>query len=44
MRSGFSGEAEAQFHRHAPQWTHFSRSKFGTPFSPGVIAWLLPQS
>src|SRR3974390_257770 len=27
-----------QFHRHAPQYTHFSRSNAGTPFSPRVIA------
>ena len=36
MRSGFSGFACEQFHRHAPQWTHFSRSNAGTPVSPGV--------
>src|ERR1039458_2157800 len=28
-----------QFHRHAPQWTHFSRSKSGVPSSPCVRAW-----
>jgi len=44
MRSGFSGLACEQFHRHAPQWTHFSRSKAGTPVSPGVIAWPLHAS
>ena len=27
MRSGFSGFACEQFHRHAPQWTHCSRSE-----------------
>src|ERR1017187_2091648 len=30
-----------QFHRQAPQWTHFSRSKSGTPSSPLVMAWPL---
>ena len=29
----------AQFHRHAPQWTHFSRSKAGAPSGPSVMAW-----
>jgi hypothetical protein len=29
----------AQFHRHAPQWTHFSLSKSGTPLAPWVRAW-----
>ena len=33
-----SGEC-AQFHRHAPQWTHFSRSKAGAPSRPSVMAW-----
>lgn len=37
MGSGFSGEAEAQFQRHAPQWIHFLRSKFGTPFFPAPL-------
>ena len=27
-----------QCHRHAPQYTRFSRSKAGTPFGPGVSA------
>lgn len=35
MRSGSAGLAWEQFQRHAPQWMHFSRSKLGTPFSPG---------
>src|ERR1700757_2104918 len=27
-----------QFHKHAPQYTHFSRSNAGMPFSPRAIA------
>jgi hypothetical protein len=39
VRSGLSGKGCEQFQTHAPQWTHFSRSKFGTPTSPSVMAW-----
>ena len=38
VRLASSGSGLAQFQRHAPQWTHFSRSNAGTPFGPGVIA------
>ena len=38
VRSGLSGSGCAQFQTQAPQWTHFSRSKFGTPASPSVMA------
>jgi hypothetical protein len=38
---GFFGFACEQFHRHAPQWTHFSRSNAGTPPLPSVMAWPL---
>jgi hypothetical protein len=44
MRSGSYGSGWEQFHRHTPQWTHFSRSKSGTPFCPGVMAWPLQAS
>src|SRR5208282_2765745 len=43
-RSESYGSGCAQFHTHAPQWTHFSRSNTGTPFSPGVMAWPLHSS
>jgi hypothetical protein len=42
--SGSPGTAVAQFHWHAPQWTHFSRSNDGTPAAPGVMAWPLHAS
>jgi N-acetyl-anhydromuramyl-L-alanine amidase AmpD len=29
VRSGLSGTGCAQFHAHAPQWTHFSRLNNG---------------
>ena len=44
VRSGLSGNGWVQFHMHAPQWTHFSRSKFGTPSFPSVMAWPLHAS
>ena len=35
------GTRQAQFQMHPPQWTHFSRSNFGTPpgSSEGMSAW-----
>ena len=40
VRSGSSSSGWEQFHRQAPQWTHFSRSNAGTPpAGPGVMAW-----
>jgi hypothetical protein len=38
-RSGYSGDVEAQFHRHTPERTRSSQSKCGTPFLPGVMDW-----
>ena len=35
VRSGSPGSGCVQFQRQAPQWTHFSRSKAGTPPSVG---------
>jgi len=52
-RTGAEGDAGAfrivrQWLRAVPdaraQWTHFSRSKFGTPPSPSVMAWPLHAS
>lgn len=37
VQAASSGAAEAQIHSHAPPQTHFSQSKFPTPFIPAPL-------